>query len=171
MKESYPKDWPQFYTATIQGWKHLFREDKYNDVIINSLKQLVQTKKVRINAFVIMQNHIHIIWQAMHGHHLDNIQTSFKKHTLKEFTKLLKEDKDIGPYEVTLTDRKHHFWKRNSLGVELFTELVLIQKLQYIHRNPVKADLCIYEEDYNYSSALFYVKGVDTFGIVEHYEN
>ena len=29
MKENYPENWPQFYTATIQGWKHLLKEEKY----------------------------------------------------------------------------------------------------------------------------------------------
>ena len=45
MKELYPENWPQFYTVTIQGWKHLFKEEKYKDVIVNPLKHLVEIKK------------------------------------------------------------------------------------------------------------------------------
>ena len=170
MNELYPENWPQFYTATIQGWKHLLKEDKYKDVIVQSLKHLVENKKVKVNAFVIMDNHIHLVWQALHGYSLDGIQTSFKKHTSKQFIKLLSEDKNIAQYEATLPDRKHHFWKRNSLGVELFTELVFTQKLNYIHQNPVKAGLCLYAEEYKYSSAMFYMKGIDDFGFLEHYK-
>ena len=77
MKELYPENWPQFYTATIQGWKHLLKEDKYKDVIVQSLKHLVENKKVKVNAFVIMDNHIHLVWQALHGYTLEGIQTSF----------------------------------------------------------------------------------------------
>lgn len=69
MKELYSENWPQFYTATIQGWKHLFKEEKYKEVVINSLKYLVENKKLKVNAFVIMDNHVHFIWQALHSLH------------------------------------------------------------------------------------------------------
>jgi len=54
----YPENWPQFYTATIEGWKNLLEKDHYKMVIINSLQFLVKNKQVRISAFVIMSNHI-----------------------------------------------------------------------------------------------------------------
>jgi hypothetical protein len=38
MKQTYPENWPQFYTATIQGWKHLLKAEKYKSLIIDSLK-------------------------------------------------------------------------------------------------------------------------------------
>ena len=56
MKSLYPENWPQFYTATIDGWKHLLEKDKYKDVIISSLQYLIKTGKVKLNAFVIMSN-------------------------------------------------------------------------------------------------------------------
>ena len=171
MKELYPENWPQFYTATIQEWKHLLKENKYKDVIIASLKHLVDSKKVKINAFVIMDNHIHLIWQALHGYSLKDIQTSFKKYTVKEFVGLLKEDENLTQYEVASPDRNHHFWKRNSLGIELFTVSVFIQKLNYIHQNPVKAGICMYAEEYKFSSALFYAKNIDSFEFLEHYRS
>ena len=76
MKTSYPENWPQFFTATIQNWKHLLADEKYKAVVINCLKFLVENNKVQINAFVIMSNHIHIIWQATAGNTLADIQTS-----------------------------------------------------------------------------------------------
>lgn len=100
---------------------------------------------------------------------LNEIQTSFKKHTSKQFLHLLKDEKDIELYQVSSIDRKHNFWKRNSLSVELFTEPVFLQKLYYIHNNPVAAGLCKYPEDYKYSSANFYIKGIRHFNFLEHY--
>ncbi len=52
---------PQFFTATILEWKRLLKPDKYKDIIISSLEFLVQNKRVQVNAFVIMDNHIHLI--------------------------------------------------------------------------------------------------------------
>ncbi len=52
-----------FFTATILEWKHLLKPNKYKDIIINSLRFLASQHRVAIHAFVIMDNHLHIIWQ------------------------------------------------------------------------------------------------------------
>ena len=41
-----------------------------------------------------------------------------------------------------------------------------MQKLEYIHENPVKAGMCQYAEDYKYSSASFHNGGIDYFEIL-----
>ena len=48
MKTMYPENHPQFFTATIQGWKHLLIEESYKAVIINCLNYLVKNNKVKI---------------------------------------------------------------------------------------------------------------------------
>ena len=58
---NYPVFWPQFYTATILEWKPLLKQDKYKDVIIESLRFLVFEKRINLYAFVIMSNHVHLI--------------------------------------------------------------------------------------------------------------
>jgi putative transposase len=116
-----------------------------------------------------MPNHLHIIWQAKGNNNLQKIQTSFIKHTSKEFKKLLEQDNNLQAYEVNAIDRKYNFWQRNSLNIELFTAPVFHQKLTYMHNNPVKANLCNFPEDYHFSSAKFYEKGIDHFGFIEHY--
>ena len=164
-----PENWPQFYTATIEGWKYLLKDDRYKDILINSFRFLTDNRRVRINAFVIMSNHVHIIWQALGDYNLQQVQTMYKKYTSQQFLKLLKEDNILKDYGVNAADRKHAFCKRNSLGTELFTHEVLLQKLNYIHQNPVEAGMCNMPEHYKYSSALFYAKGSDEFGILEDY--
>ena len=158
MKQQYAQEWPQFFTATIQEWKHLLKEDKYKNIITDTLKFLVTEGNVTINGFVIMPNHMHIIWQAKANNDLQKIQNSFIKHTSKEFKKLLAIDNNLQAYEVNAIDRKYNFWQRDSLNIELFTSAVFQQKLNYIHYNPVKANLCNLPEDYHFSSALFYEK-------------
>ena len=169
MVQQYAQEWPQFFTATIQEWKHLLKEDKYKNIIVESLKFLVTEGKVSINGFVIMSNHLHIIWQSKGNNSIKKIQTSFIKYTSNGFRKELEKDNNLKAYEVNAIDRKYNFWQRDSLSVELFTAAVFNQKLNYIHYNPVKANLCNLPEDYYFSSALFYEKGVDHFNFIEHY--
>jgi putative transposase len=58
---------PQFFTATILEWKKLLKPEKYKDIILRSLQFPVENKRVKVNGFVIMDNHIHLIWQMMAG--------------------------------------------------------------------------------------------------------
>jgi putative transposase len=70
MKINYPENWPQFFTATIADWKPLLKEDNYKDIIVASLQSLVAMSKINLYGFVIMSNHIHLVWQALYGYDL-----------------------------------------------------------------------------------------------------
>ena len=78
---------------------------------------------------------------------------------------------ELESYLVNAKDREYQFWERNALSVEIWSEKVLIQKLNYIHENPVRAGLYIYPEDYKYSSALFYKTGIDNWGFLTHFRD
>ena len=72
-------------------------------------------------------------------------------------------------FYVGAKDRKYQFWKRNPLSIDLWTKEMFKQKMEYIHYNPVTADLCAYAEDYKYSSTKFYETCEDEFGIMTHW--
>ena len=63
-------------------------------------------------------------------------------------------------------DRKYQVWERNPLTVEIWSENVMKQKLDYIHNNPVKAGLVKQPEEYQFSSASYYSLGLDARGIL-----
>jgi len=75
---------PHFFTATILEWKRLLKPDKYKDIIISSFEFLVKNKRVQVNAFVIMDNHIHLIWQMMEGIKPESVQRDFMKYTAQK---------------------------------------------------------------------------------------
>jgi putative transposase len=49
------------------------------------------------------------------------------------------------------------------MQIDLYSEKFLRQKLEYMHKNPVRAGLCSLPEDYLYSSAKFYEAGNDIY--------
>lgn len=54
-----------FYTDTIVGFSHLLTDDYLKMIIINALKYLVDHKLVNVYGYVIMPNHVHIIWDML----------------------------------------------------------------------------------------------------------
>ena len=77
----------------------------------------------------------------------------------------------LSQFKVNANDREYQFWKRRPLSIELRTDKVYQQKLQYIHWNPVRAGLCKLPEEYFFSSARFYQTGVDNWGFLSHYQD
>ena len=171
MNPVYPIYFPQFFTATILEWKQLLKQNKYKDEIIKSLQVLVKETRIRLFAFVIMSNHFHLIWQALPENTPVTIQHSLLSFTAHQFkSDLQKYHPLVLPhFKVKSKDRAYQFWERNPLGIDLFSHEVFIQKLDYIHWNPVKAGLCTFPEEYYYSSAKFYESGIDEFGMLSHY--
>jgi len=167
----YPTEWSQYFTASIRNWLPLLATDKYKNIITDSLRFLVENKRIELNAFVIMDNHIHLVWQPLTGHTLTSIQLSFMKFTAQNIKFALAIDNPalLEKCKVNKTDREYQIWKRKPLSIELSSEKVFLQKLEYIHNNPVKAGICLYPEDYHFSSALFYEKGIDHFKMLTHY--
>ncbi len=171
MKTEYSFHAAQFFTATIYEWQTVLVDDKYKNVIIESLQFLVTNKRIELNAFVIMHNHIHLIWQAMNNFTPSAIQASFMKYTAQQIKRsLTKTNSDmLASFKVSKYDRDYQIWKREPLSIELIAESMFIQKLEYIHYNPVSAGLCKVPEEYYYSSAKFYFDGTDNFGMLTHY--
>ena len=164
---------PQFFTATIIEWKHLLANDEFKNIIIDSLRFLKNEGSIVVYAFVIMPNHIHLIWQIQEGFKRENVQMRFLKFTSQQikFKLLDTSNTYLEEFMVGLSDRKYQFWQRNSLSIDLWTDYVFMQKLEYIHNNPVRENwiLAEYPEDYKYSSANFYLNDVDEFGLLSHY--
>ena len=116
-----------------------------------------------------MSNHIHLIWQVQPGNEPSAVQ--FMRYTAQQIKfELIKDDPDLlEKCKVNKGDREYQIWKREPLGIELLTEAVFNQKLDYIHSNPVVAGLCKLPEEYYYSSALFYEHRIDHFNMLTHY--
>lgn len=160
-----------FWTATINQWQHLLLHNSFKDVILQSINNLSERGKVDVFSFVIMPNHIHLIWRLNEKNGKESPHASFLKFTAHEFKKMLiaQGEEKLMSYLVDAKNKEYEFWKRDSLATILFTREVAYQKMDYIHRNPcagkwqLVADYC----DYSYSSAAYYEKGIKSFAFLK----
>jgi putative transposase len=159
-----------FWTATIHKWLFLLEKDSLKEVIMKYLKKLSDEKLITVYAFVIMPNHIHLIWQQNELNGKEIPKGSLLKYTSHMFLKQLKAEGKSSLYEVNAANKKHEIWQRDSLGVEIYSRSVAKQKLDYIHFNPIsgKWQLAMNDIGYYYSSAKFYETGEDNFGFLNN---
>ena len=124
MTFAYPIEWPQYFTASIRNWLPLLASDKYKNIITDSLHFMVENKRLELNAFVVMDSHIHLIWQPLPGYSLSAIQLSFMKFTAQQtkFALLIDNPALLEQCKVNKTDREYQIWKRKPLSIELSSE-------------------------------------------------
>ena len=103
-----------FFTATILEWKPLLKEDVFKDIITDSLEFLVTKKRNLLKAFVIMPNHIHLMWNILTPNNPSDVQRDFLKYTLQQIITQLKKRNDTFWLEQLLVkagDRYYQVWE------------------------------------------------------------
>src|SRR4051812_10041737 len=107
-----------FWTATINGWKHLLTDDSMKIEIIQSLQWLTQRNLVSVYAYVIMPNHLHFVWTIKENNGRESPQGSLQKFTAHRFRKILYQSQPevLKEYQVDANNKLHEFWQRDSLA-------------------------------------------------------
>ena len=175
-KQSYmDTGYPYFFTLSIENFVPLLKDDKLKEIIIESWQYLTTEKPIEIYAYVIMPNHIHLLWTMLALKGKETPAGSFSKFTAHKFRKYLLNNRPelLEQFIVDKRDRSHQFWKRDPLAMPITGEKIFLQKLAYIHHNPIaeKWGLCTYPEEYCWSSARFYQDGKDEFEFVKHFRD
>ena len=71
-----------FLTFAVVEWVDVFTRKEYADIVIESLRYCIQHKGLKLYAWCIMSNHVHLIVSAEQGN-LSDVLRDFKKFTSK----------------------------------------------------------------------------------------
>jgi REP element-mobilizing transposase RayT len=156
-----------FITNAVFNHIPVFHLRRYAEIAMTSLSYCVENQWFELYVYALMPNHIHLILKTNENHPIGPILRDFKKFTSQQ---VLLTMRDADPYmlpkfQVDTNKQKYKLWVRDLDIKNIVTPGFLIQKAEYIHQNPVRAEwadsLGIYSpEDYEYSSARFYLGGV-----------
>lgn len=155
-----------FVTFTIIDWIKVLEDDNYKMIIIDSIKYCQLNKRLQIFAYCIMPNHVYMIVQAVGEESVSGILRDMKTHTAKAIAKKLEEEKPEG-YEEILAKfiaagkplkriKKYKVCQDSNHAKLLYGNRFIIEKLNYIHNNPVEYGLCKVPWEYKFSSATNY---------------
>jgi putative transposase len=155
-----------FLTFTVVEWVDVFSRQVYRDILLDSFKYCQKEKGLLLHSWCIMTNHVHIIAPAK-DENLSDIARDFKKHTSKQIIKAIEQNAGESRKEWMLKvfkdqgsknsrNKEYQFWRQDNCPIELYSAKFSLQKLTYIHENPVRAGIVDRAEDYLYSSARDY---------------
>ena len=149
-------DKAHFLTCTVTDWLPLFTRPALVDILFASWRYQQANQGLKLFGYVIMENHLHYVAQAPD---LAKCVQTFKSYTARQILDYLTQR----GAEATL--RQFRVGKRAHSHAELVcSEAGMLQKLEYIHLNPVKRGYVDVPEHWRYSSARTYT-GQD--GLIE----
>ncbi len=151
---------PHFLTMTIVNWIPLFASPTLASILLDSLHFLQEHERLIVYAYVILENHLHLIAQAAD---LAKEVASFKSYTagamidylqLHKATRVLKQ---LEQHKLAhKRDRTHQVWQEGSHPQAIQGVVMMRQKVEYIHNNPVKRGYVDEPIHWRYSSARDY---------------
>jgi REP element-mobilizing transposase RayT len=150
-----------FITAVANHRLPVFRTDFIKTITCKAIDEARLSCGFLLFAYVLMPDHFHVITDCPRT-----------PSTLLRFVKGIVSRRVLGylkemNYETSLKKLEHDNWKRNhryslwqhdSDVFSIFSESTFMQKVNYIHLNPVRAGLVERVKDYRWSSARVWAR-------------
>ena len=144
-----------FFTSVAHDRLPIFQTDKLKQIICKALDEARRSAGFLIFAYVIMPDHYHILTDCMrepsetlrylNGISAKRILDHLKANALKSLEKLKMWEKKRG--------YRYSVWEHHADTFLVTSESTFMQKVDYIHQNPVKAGLVEHPDNYLYSSS------------------
>ena len=165
----YETEYPYFMTCTIVGWVSVFTRPEMFQVIYDSWKWFHDRQRLKLLAYVIMENHLHFIAS---GEQLAKDVGMFKSFTARRIIDWLKQR-----HVKTLLrhfkwekaahkrDREYQVWQEGSHPQQIQSDEMMWQKIEYIHDNPVARSYVDDPLHWRHSSARNYAGKAGVFPV------
>jgi len=125
---------------------------------------------LEVFAWCIMSNHVHLVFRSIKDQKPDLLIGDLKRFTsnaiVKEIINNPRESKKEWIVNLFLEAgkkssnvNKYQFWRHDNKPIELWSNAVINEKINYIHNNPVEEGLVFKAEEYQYSCAVDYAGG------------
>ena len=148
--------------ATVY-WIDVFTRQVYFDVLVTSIDYCRAEKGLELYSYCFMPIHIHLIFRSSNEKPMELLR-DFKKHTSKKVIEAIENNPQESRKEWLLwmfekagqekgNINKYQFWQHHNKPIELWSEKVIKQKIEYIHNNPVLSGFVTNPIDWKYSSA------------------
>ena len=132
-----------YITANTYGRLPILINEPVINLLYESLDRACLKYEFKINCYVIMPDHIHFILVSRNND-LSEIMHNIKGYFANNI------------YKRKLYQSHSPIWQRSFYDHVIRNEKDLVEKLNYIHSNPLRADLIREIVEYKYSSFKYY---------------
>jgi len=152
-------DSPVLYiTVVTKDRLPVFRTDGMKEFLCVALDEARKSAGILLFAYVIMWDHLHLLTSL--NSTTANVLRVLKGITARRVIDHLKEKEHFSSlaklqHQERSRNYKHSLWQTERNVLPVFSERMFMEKLNYIHQNPVRAGLTDRAEDYRWSSCKY----------------
>ncbi len=154
-----------YVTTNVYRRLRLFTRPSLVLPLLDSLNFYRHKYTFKLLGYVIMPDHLHLLVWPQDPEQMGAFMRDFKKFTAVRLIRQVEVERDhklLAAFEAAgsetgRSDRK--VWQDSYWDLNIYTERFLRQKLNYMHRNPVRSRIVEHPEAYPYSSYRNYVLG------------
>ena len=145
-----------FVTFCCYHRRRLFTTDASRQIFESALERVRRSFRLHVYGYVVMPEHVHLLLSEPEKDTLADALKSLKQGVSRR----LIDDYPLKP-KTGLNGAPQHFWQKRYYDFNIRNYQQSVEKLRYIHRNPVKAGLCERPEDWEWSSFRHYATGCE----------
>ena len=131
------------------------------DLFLRSLEQTRRTYGFRVLGYVVMPEHVHLLVDEPPHRNLSVAMKALKQSVSRRVFR--RRPVPAGQLVLFKDSSPRRFWQARFYDFNVYTRKKRIEKLRYMHRNPVKRGLVARPDDWRWSSFRYYAfeeKGV-----------
>jgi putative transposase len=151
-----------FVTFTVVNWIDAFIREENRNIFYESVKYCQENKGLEVYGYCIMTSHIHMIIGTKKGN-ISDIVRDLKSFTSRKIRKNLEASTSESRKEWMLwmfgragkkNERNidYQFWMQHNHPIELLSREMTLQRLNYMHQNPVEIGFIEKAEEWLHSS-------------------
>ncbi len=108
------------------NWQPLLHEDARKQILMDSLKFMVRENRIWLYGFVIMPNHIHLMWRRQDAWVDKSTEQMFLKFTAQQIKFRILDNcpVELESYRSTQGDRLYQFWERRPFKATMYNRKV-----------------------------------------------
>lgn len=145
-----------FLTSVAHERIPIFQSDKIKQIVCDAFTCARISGAIMIFAYVIMPDHTHVITDSNRA--IKDVLRFLNGNAAKSILDYLKENdfkESLAKLRIQEREYKHKYsvYQHHPNAFEINGEDTMMQKVNYIHMNPVRAELVEHPNDYLFSSA------------------
>jgi putative transposase len=156
------KDSPALYlTSVTKNRLPVFRTPTLAEIACKAIDEARGSARFLLFAYVIMPDHLHaIVGSELKPSKVEQYINGIMARRVIQYLKDNNFDSSLRKLRHTARERgyQHSLWDHHPNAKLLTNEDVFLQKVNYLHKNPVRAGIVEHPNDYRFSSARIWVR-------------
>src|SRR5581483_5322117 len=149
----YGSGYLHFITTSCYQRRPLLASRKSRDLFLQILEQVRKQYRFRVVGYVVMPEHVHLLLSEPERGKPSTVMQAVKQGFACRLLRRLRmhgDARQLSFWNEAIEAR--HIWQRRFYDFVVWTEKKRVEKLRYMHRNPVKRGLVLEPEQWEWSS-------------------